>query len=1201
MAGLSLYRSNRIEALAEVLAALLHKPRVDPIVPIEVVVGRRGMERWLRHKLAERLGVCANVAFPFPETKIDNLLARVLGAPELDEVTPDPWSPQVLTWALLEVLPDLAETPGFETVRGYVERWDGVTGAKRLALARQLADVFDRYVSYRPDLARDFSAGREAPRSAGSSVFAWQRALWQAVGRQLGGAPHRADRIAAAIERLQRADCLTASIDPIRVFAVSSMPPAWMSLLGALSNHTDVDLFLLCPSKEYWADLRRRVRAERLSFLDCEREGDRIRGLGGDQGNPLLVSLGRVARDFQIVLESQPAQYAEQRTELFVDPADVGAPGVLHLLQSDLLAARDPATVAGAPEREVGLGDDSIQLHVCHGATRQVEVLRDVLLGLLEDRPDLEPRDVVVMTPDIDRYAPIITSVFSQGQRSRRPEDSSATPSDGWGPVGAPRIPIDIADLSVRRINPIADAVLRILQLAEGRLEASKVVDLLTLEVVRDRFGIAAEELPTVQTWIRGSGIRWGRDAAHRQREHQPADAQNTWRFGLRRLLLGVVMAADGRMLEATEAGGVRIALAPFEAGPGQSAVLLGRFVEFVESLFAVIDELVAPRPLCDWVHAIESAIDRFTCAPSPGRWHSRRVRETLRELERAADAAGSRRELDLPAIRKTLANCLEATSSMTREQSGAVTFCAMQPMRSVPYRIVCLLGMDEGSFPRQRESPAFDLVARHERVGDRNPRDEDRYLLLESILAARETLVVLYTGRDPRTGEVRPPCVPIGELRDVLDRGFRAPPDAAFRGTSRSGRGRSVAAFLTTEHPLHSFSPRAFQPLYRDPSHPGAQRPWSFDRRLLRGAQAAADRGETSPPFFEPRADPEPAEAVAELGIDELIRFFKHPTRYLVSRRLGIHLGDPPDPPRDREPVGLEALELWHLRRELLEAGRSGQSAEIALERLRAEGRLPLGYAGEALVARERELVERMLAETAVCTTPGALPDSGAEPVTVQVKLAGVRVTGTIGNVCRDLLIEYRFASEEQPKHLVEVWLPLLAWSASDQRARRAVLVLGCFTRGIPTVHTLGFEAPEDARRALAHLVDVYQQGIREPVPLFPESSFEFARRAKSLNLAPSCFEAGRQYERNATDGLRQAYEAAVRKWESPEPGGDASDPLLSRVFEGAEPLVDPNEAPVPLSRRFAGLAVTVWGPVLAGRHPSSEVKLHWLGGGQP
>jgi exodeoxyribonuclease V gamma subunit len=1170
--GLHLHRSNRIELLGDRLAAaVLAHPPADPFAPIEVVVGSRGMERWLRHTLAERLSVCANVELPFPAAKLDAVVATVLGE-DPAAAEPDAWEPEPLAWALLEVLPSLVGEAELELVRGYLDdprAWQGAIDARQLELSRRLAEVFDRYVTYRPELATAWSSAASAELPAGCEQLGWQRTLWCAMQRHLVGRAHRAGRVAEAERRLRTGGAAPAGLAPLFMFGVSSLPPSWTSLLGALSRHVGVHLFLLCPSDAAWKRARERFHAGPRSGL-LDRRGD-------EPEHPLLASMGRVGQDFQIALESLPEHYADEGGGAFADPA-AGCGSALCRLQSDLLAARDPAGAAGRGERVLDEADDSVQMHACYGPTRQVEALRDVLLGILEEHHDLEPRDIVVMTPDIERYAPLVTAVFSQGPERRRERDGRPVEgAEGWGPAGAPRIPFEIADRSVRRLNPVADALLRLLEMAGGRLEASSVVDFLALEPVRTRFGIAAEEMPAIEEWVGRSGIRWARDAEHRAAAGQPCDPQNTWRFGLRRLLLGVAMPDDGRLLAGEDAPGRPVEVRPFDDMEGSGTVLLGKLVGSCTALFEVLAGLERARPVAQWVVALGEALERMTATGPADAWLAMRVRETLDELSAAATLGGSRRDVGLDAIRAALAGRFELASRATPEQSGAVTFCAMRPMRSVPYQVVCLLGMDEDAFPRKGVTLGFDLASRQPRAGDLDPRTEDRYLVLEAILAARRKLVVLYTGRDPKTNERRPPCVPVGELRDLLDRSFVRPPNAA-----------PASASMTTEHALQAFSPSSFLPLHRSAS--GARVPLSFDRRLLAAAEARrCEPAEPAPFFAGPREHPD--ERPETVTLEQLARFFRNPAEALLRNRLRIDLEDRAEALSDREPIDLDPLERWELRTAILRRRQDGLEPGEVTRAVRAEGSLPLGYAGKVAAEAEDALVQQMLSRARLLLDGTIVHQS--TPVPIDVTLLGTRVVGSLHGVYGSLLVDLRFG-DEAPERVVATWLSFLAWHAARPDAGRCVLVLGALDKGEPKVTLLGLERPPDPRSALEALVGIYQSGLRGPIPLFLRSSWEFAKAMREVPLDPARLATALPEDAAAREALARALEPALRAW-SEARDADARDRYVERLFEGRCPLVRRGEPFETVDLAFARSALALWGPYFGARRTGKHVE-PWL-----
>ncbi|MCU0694490.1 MAG: exodeoxyribonuclease V subunit gamma, partial [Polyangiaceae bacterium] len=556
---LHIYRSNRVEVLAHALAARLHaSPLPDPLEPERVVVATHGMAQWLSQRLSHQLGstdgtadgICANVVYPFPRQAVDELLCACLGP---DPGQSDPWSPDRLTWSVLRELPGLLGDEAFSQLRTYlgaelVEHGDGVVGRRAFGLARRLADLLDQYALMRADMVRAWSRGELAGAVPGQPLppeHRWQAELWRRLEQALHVQP-LSERFRQAIARLtDPTQPVPTMPQRLSFFGLSALPPMFLELLGAASRHVHVDLYLLCPSAAFWSD----IQAKREQLRHCRVLPDPAE-LALREGNPVLASLGRLGRDFQIALERLDEPYALQGTDLFVDPEQIArrearAPTMLELLQADILHLRNRgARGALQPDRHtVESTDTSIRVHACHGAIRQVEVLRDALLRLMSEDPSIEPRDILVLTPDIARFAPLVAAVFADGC------PCATRPAEGWGLAGAPELPFQVTDRCLRETNPVAGALMHILDMVPGRVPASAVLDLLAFEPVRRRFGLGDDDLHLVQRWIRESGIRWGVDGEHRKTHDQPCDDANSWRFGLDRLLLGAAMPDEGERM----------------------------------------------------------------------------------------------------------------------------------------------------------------------------------------------------------------------------------------------------------------------------------------------------------------------------------------------------------------------------------------------------------------------------------------------------------------------------------------------------------------------------------------------------------------------------------------------------------------------------------------------------------------------------
>lgn len=1071
--GLFIARESRVEALAELLVRSLEADMpADPVDPVEIVVGSRGMSRWLTARIAtlSSAGIAANLAFPFPNEAIAARVAEILGEPEAIAAA-DAWEPDRLVWSVLEALAAHADDPDFAPLY----RWLAAGGSpipfgpRAVGLARELAEVLDRVTRYRADLLR---AGTL---SGSPGVQPFLPKLLSHLEHRLG-----ATHFAVQLARLSGAAPGPMPAPTLRLFGFSTLPPFTLEALAHLARHGRVELYAFVPSTEYIADdlSRERFRglSRRLVQLGRDEAAAELRTVFSGQ-NPLLTSLGRLSRDFQAVVEAACEGYESLDADLPpsapIAAAPAAAPSVLGALQAHLRAAAPPSALA-AVLAETGL-DDSVQLHRAWGALRQVEGLRDVLLHLFDPTRagpagPLAPRDVLVMTPDLATFAPLVAAVFGAGRDAPRDHD-------GWGASGGPRIPVAIADLGLRALNPVADALLRVLALADHRLVVSGLLDLLALEPVRLRFELEASDLELAARAFLESAMRWGRDAADREAHGLPGDDDaHTLLFGLRRLARGLVQAADPDVWEDVWEGGI----APVDVFEGGDAAVVGRVLHFVRTLMAQAAALSAPRAPAAWREALLEALGDLTTTKPEAAFLLTRVRA---ELDLLLETDGFDGDLTLGGLRRWLEGRFEAPVSGERTSRGAVTLTSLAPMRSVPYRAIVLLGMDEGVFPRDVTSPGFDPTAAAPRVGDRSARDEDLHLFLEAVLSARERLIITWTGHDERTGEARAPALPVSILLDTLT--------AACPGRE---------ARLVLDHPLQPFSPAAFTP--ERPSHDRTAR--AVAAALARPLAARArgllfEGGEVLPP-------PDVAPGHEELQLSELTQWIRRPVRELLRRRLGVAFGAGEVALVDRELVELDALEVWKLRDELLATATRGPEADPRRieARLRAEGRLPTGGAGaRAFRAAFADVLPVLEGSEVARMRAAALASDGRDRVALRLPLGSVTLVGEVRGVCARqddgggvLLRLSHDDPTKKARHILAGWLDLLAVAASEGgewsleiHGRRAG------PRG-PSHAVLTLSAPEEPRAVLLDLLAFRAEAMCRPLRFDEELSMAEAKQ---------------------------------------------------------------------------------------------------------
>lgn len=1108
-----LHRSNRTEllfdALAEVVAVLPAGRSV--LEPEPIVVLGRGMERWLERELAKRFGIWANAAFPFPRTWLDSMVG------EGESV----FEPDALAFAVAAILPRVIDRPAFAPLAAYLAKDPSCTRLESAELSERIAAALDRYLAQRPEWIAGWERG-EADH--------WQAELWRELVRE-----HGSNHLATRIRRATEAPRPTG--DRVCFFGLSALPRVYLEFLAAMSARTEVHLFVLAPSREYWADLRSErtiARAETRSGAGSARPSDGqwgpiesvSMGRGGaapsrraepgaeelhfERGHPLLAALGRAGRDFLRQLFEHELEGDDDR---FVRPARAT---LLGILQDDMLALSDPRAKerVAAPERA------SLAVHVCHSPMREVEVLFDQLVAAFEELPDLVPEDVVVMTPDIHTYAPYIEAVFGSAL------SSSALSSADM------RIPFRIADRGLRSTHAAVDGFVRLLEMLDGRFGASEMLDLLSVDAVRRRLELGAEDVELVREWILETGIRWGIDAAHRRDEGQPECEENTWRFGLDRIFLGFAMEPDGPLYRGK---------APYGGVDGPEAAIAGRVASLVETVATFRNLARRPRTFDAW----RDELTRLVAATMKAEGTELEpIAAALESLSAHARLGRFDREVPLETLRGKLVPRLSELRAGNAFLQNGVSFCELVPMRTIPFRVVALLGMSDESFPRRAVPLGFDLVAGDMRIGDHNPRDEDRFVFLEAILAVRERMIVTYVGRNVRDNAALPPSVVVSDLLRAVEETF--------------ADGETVARSLVVEHPLQAFSPRYFESA-RDP------RLFSYSVPAGAGARALERKTWEEKPFLIRALDP--PELERDLPIEELEWFFQGPQQSFARRRLGVHLGRDEPIVHDREPIDLDALEEWEIGSDLLDRRLQGEDASATIERFRAEGRLPLGMLGRSAFARVEPVVDDLMRKSGPLFSGEPL-----DPIAIDLPIGEHRLTGVIRGVWPSGQARVQYSRLKRRSEL-RFWIRHLVLSAIDGDHPKTTAIVGrgegAFTRRVT------FDPVPNAREELAKLVALYRAGACAPLPLFQSASRAYAEH----------------FGKNGS--VDAAREAARGKFHAADPAAraDETDPYVRLVFGGVDAL---SSEPVfdgvpPDWRPFPELAWMVYAPLLKHRDEDS------------
>lgn len=1039
--GLQLHASNRLEVLAEQLAERMRLEPSEPLAPERIVVPHPTLGRWLRLALASELGIAANLRIELPAEFAWAAMREAV--PTLAKT--QPMAPPSLRWRIHE---RLRSWQGEDALGRYLSADADRASApaasssaaerRRYELADRLARVYDRCMLYRPDWIRAWQRG-ETPH--------WQAQLWRQLAEEAGAPAHWVDAIdayreavqAAAQAEQERPQQQTLAFAPLRrrervsFFGIVGLSPTYLEMLRCAALRMDVHLHLLSPCREFWADTR--APRERAAKAAAGSDDDHI-----DEGNPLLALWGRPARDMQSLLADDLGAGAP--TESY---RDADASTRLGTVQSDILDLRDASV--GDAEAKPAPKDDSLQIHSCHSAMREAEVLHDRLLGVLDAHPDIEPADVLILTPSPDDYGPAVESVFA----------------------AAGMIRVDVGRRR-RRDNAAVKAFLDILALPGSRYPSRAVLAPLRARSVRRRFGIG-DDLQMLREALHDAGIRWGIDAAHLRSLDMPGTSSHTWRDGARRLLLGYAIADDAATIQGVVArplrrGGFDASAADYEQ--------LGGLLRYAEQLFALAEWSRQERSPSDWAEALRQVVVSFF-ADLPDLAEVDAVTRLIDELEDDWRVADCTAPISFEALRAAIASIgASATRSSARLADGA-TLGQLATGQIVPAQVVCVVGMNDRAFPRHPAAASFDLVAEDtRRIGDRDVRDEDRFAFLEALLAARRAFIVTYTGRDIRDDTVLPPSVVVNDLADYL-------------------AARLVPERPETTHPLQPFSPRYFAaPSGMDESAEGqSEGLFSYSSAMADAATAlVAGRGvarglnDTLP--VRELASPRGEQDKREVALDELVRFAVAPVRFFFERRLELTLRLGEDEAQEEEPFALSALEAWQLTSRLLalkQAETPSADAE-ALAVLLAEGRVQEGNLGR--VEYQHRAVD--VAEVQAALTP-LREHLRAPPLDVEVAIGESTIFGSVaGYHAPSREFAMHRAGRLRPRDRIEAWLRLLCVSCVVAAPVRATLVgLGeeVERREIRT------PSPANARKHLALWLAAWEQGWQAPLPFFPDTSW--------------------------------------------------------------------------------------------------------------
>lgn len=1010
---LYIHTSNQLEELKKQYANIVKIPLSDVLTTETVVVQNAGMARWLSMQMAQSTGVSANTKFLFPAEFMWKLLRLV--SPDIPEHSQ--CAPDTLRFHIFEEL--IHNVATYPELHHYILNENNTTNQlSAWDLSCQLAQLLDQYLFYRSDWIDQWE------NDSSKQHLHWQARLWNKCVKD----KHLLHWLALQEQFKTDVKGLDQSLLAERVifFSMSALSPGYVDLLGEISKKTDIHIFIINPCEEvYWGDIKSPKAHSKQSIEEQNYS---------EIGNPLLASLGKQGRDFIDKLleidhqDNDDLLYTEQTLPHTL----------LEQIQYDIYNLENPTF-----NQDLANFDGSIQFNSCHTAMREVEVLHDQILAQLDSDKNLAPSDFVVMMPDIEKYAPYIEAVFADTITSKNQQ----------------KLPFSIADRDPQNIFKLIQALNKLFALPDSRFDVEAVFELLEYEDIREHFGINQDQLDYCRELALSTNIRWGISAKTRQQNDLPNTEEHTWKYALDSMLLGYSLADNdsGRTLFKAERP---LDLLPYNEIEGSNALVLANFKRFTDAVFTINDWQLHSYSLDKWITETTTLIKKF----SPDNSDQQRIFKSINDLQTKADLAEFEAKLSFVVFQKMLQQSLSSISANEKYLGYGITFCALVPMRSIPFKVVVLMGMNDGEFPRQDTRPSFDLMADQSRKGDRSRRDEDRYLFLESILAAREKLIISYIGQSIKDNTDSAPSILISELLDTI--------------TINSG---IEAKDWIVKHPLQAFSHRYFST-----DVTGEHTLFSYATQYLHLNETRTNETNLNHSAFisEPLANLD--DSYKHLSLNDLIEFFKNPARAFLKTRFGIQTYDNESSLHTREPFEIESFKDREIRNLIVANDIDCDDKQLIA---RAKGLLPYGEIGNEIYAKEKHTVDAFNEQ---------LPDVEEHYDESSILFIGEYQINIKLNKLSHIGRYVKQVGQPYAVDYINLWITHLC--------------LNAIAKDNPNLNTeTYFYSPEtsfvlsavvDAEQQLSQLLDYYWQGLHFPLRFFPKTGFALYRKNGKINL---------------------------------------------------------------------------------------------------
>lgn len=1055
---LHVIQSNKTEYLARMLSATI-KQKSKAFDVSQILVGSVGMSKWLKINIAEHNNIAAGLEFPFQSSFIWRIFHNLLtNVPRDNDFTKD-----AMTWKLLQIIPDMLEDPKYQTVANYVNQAE-LKDLSLYNICYKIADTFDQYLIFRPEWIDAWEQGRQVQcraTQAAMDLQPWQADLWNKLvsynSEHLGlEKNHRAglhQKLIAKLQNTSTKEILKFLPERIFVFGLSSIPIKNLEIFHHLSKKIDVFFFNINPCRYYWGDLVNTKYRARALKLYGEKNSLSVNWQEILQvGNPVLANNGKLGREFLDLLFEIPQEEIDISIDAFEEHEEQQL-SILQHLQNDLLnlQVRGQQSIKKTFLYESNVNkvaidplDSSLQIYKCHSNMREVEVLHDWLLTALHNDPELQLVDILIMAPDISSYAPAIDAVFTNHEHKLR---------------------YSISDRGELEENPIIQSFLDLLSINETRFGLSEVMALLEVAAIRARFNLTEVDLSSLRKWLQQAGVRWGRDKEHRASYSLPDFHSNSWDFGIKRMVLGFCMPDNADFFDE------HLPLAGME---GQKIQILGGLFEFIEKLDALKNKLSTDNCCLQVIQNLRQIIEDFYHITTPKEEISiKSVNESINYLENQWEKAKYKEVKSIAIVQQFFKQRLSESKVGQNFLVGALNFCTLMPMRAIPFKVICIMGMNAKDYPRQQQNLGFDLMAHTPpQKGDKNRKFEDRYLFLEALLSVRQQLYVSYVGNNIKDNTQLLPSLLLSELLDYCKQSFIL---SDFKSTADDFNA-NLQAMQELENKLVINTP--MQPFDISNYHKEQQN----SRALLSYKSQWFPAVASSKSFIDTKIT---SEAITNIDAASLYSFYKNPCGYFFNKVLKVYWNEVATPYSDDEPFDLQKLEKYHVKTELL----SNQISEDAFssDLLAANGKLPHAPFSDLFLNK----LEREIAPLAQ-TVKSKLVDK-QDKIKIKIELEKYVITDSIDTLVSNLGCLAYHVSNTRGHHLFKLGIKHLLVNAYG-------LFQDSYLVDAKSIYKFARLQQAQALELVQVAVDYYIKGLTYPLP-YHETLWDYCDKVYKKN----------------------------------------------------------------------------------------------------